>query len=95
MEFGDVNSEPYGNPSTKTNMDLSDLLAKKPRMLVAIALANKMARGLWAMITANSDFKNPATAAAQALTASDKRGREEVTNSKGDRSARSGADKAG
>lgn len=33
-------------------------------MLEAIALANKGARGLWAMITTNRDFKNPATAAA-------------------------------
>ncbi len=43
---------------------LGRVLAKKPRMLVAIALANKMARGLWAMITTNEDFKNPTTAAA-------------------------------
>lgn len=43
---------------------LGRMLAKKPRMLVAIALANKMARGLWAMITTNEDFKNPTTAAA-------------------------------
>ena len=30
---------------------LARMLAKKPRMLVAIALANKMARGIWAMLT--------------------------------------------
>ncbi|ESZ60201.1 hypothetical protein X727_30990 [Mesorhizobium sp. L103C119B0] len=27
------------------------MIPKKPRMLVAIALANKMARGIWAMLT--------------------------------------------
>ena len=32
---------------------LAKMLARKPRMLVAIALANKMARGLWAMLTKN------------------------------------------
>lgn len=40
---------------------LGRMLARKRRMLVAIALANKMARGLWAMMTTNKDFKNPAT----------------------------------
>jgi transposase len=30
---------------------LARLLARKPRMLVAIALANKMARQIWAMLT--------------------------------------------
>lgn len=40
------------------------MLAKKPRMLVAIALANNMARGLWAMFTTNKDFNNPAMVAA-------------------------------
>jgi len=30
---------------------LAQMLARKPRMLVAIALANKMARGIWAMLT--------------------------------------------
>lgn len=43
---------------------LGRMLARKPRMLVAIALANKMARGLWAMMTTNKDFTNPATAPA-------------------------------
>lgn len=40
------------------------MLVKKPRMLVAVALANKMARGLWAMMTTNKDFKDPAAALA-------------------------------
>ena len=35
------------------------MLAGKPRMLVAIALANKMARGLWAMATIQEDYQDP------------------------------------
>jgi transposase len=41
---------------------LERMLAKKPRMLVAIALANKMARGLWAMMTKQENYRNPAAA---------------------------------
>ena len=40
------------------------MLASKPRMLVAIALANKMARQLWAMLTKNEDYRDPPLAAA-------------------------------
>lgn len=43
---------------------LSRMLARKPRMLVAIALANKMARQIWAMLTKNEDYKDPALAVA-------------------------------
>jgi len=46
------------------NVWLSRMLAKKPRMLVAIALANKMARGLWAMMTKEQNYRNPAVIAA-------------------------------
>ncbi len=42
---------------------LEHMLAKKPKMLVAIALANKMARGIWAMMTKQEDYRNPAAAA--------------------------------
>jgi transposase len=38
---------------------LARMMARKPRMLVAIALANKMARQVWAMLTKNEDCKNP------------------------------------
>ncbi len=41
---------------------LARMLARKPRMLVAIALANKMARAIWAMLTKNEDYRNPARA---------------------------------
>ncbi len=43
---------------------LERMLAKKPKMLVAIALANKMARGVWAMMTKQEDYRYPAAAAA-------------------------------
>lgn len=43
---------------------LSRMLAKKPRMLVAIALANKMARGLWAMMTKEQNYRDPAVTVA-------------------------------
>ncbi len=41
---------------------LARMLARKPRMLVAIALANKMARAIWAMIAHDQDYREPATA---------------------------------
>lgn len=39
-------------------------LASKPKMLVGIALANKMARQIWAMLTKNQDYRDPALATA-------------------------------
>ncbi len=42
---------------------LAQMLARKPRLLVAIALANKMARALWAMMTKGEDYREPATLA--------------------------------
>jgi transposase len=39
---------------------LARMLARKPRMLVAIALANKMARKIWAMLTKQEDYRDPA-----------------------------------
>jgi len=39
---------------------LGQLLERKPRMVVAIALANKMARAIWAMLTKGEDYRNPA-----------------------------------
>ncbi|WP_171182404.1 IS110 family transposase [Ruegeria sp. HKCCD8929] len=43
---------------------LSRMLARKPKMLVAIALANKMARQIWAMLTKHEDYKDPEIAGA-------------------------------
>ncbi len=42
---------------------LHRMLARKPRMLVAIALANKMARSIWAMLAKGEDYRVPAAAA--------------------------------
>jgi transposase len=42
---------------------LQRMLARKPKMLVAIALANKMARSVWAMLAKGEDFRVPAAAA--------------------------------
>ncbi|MEP0670336.1 MAG: IS110 family transposase [Sulfitobacter pontiacus] len=49
--------ERFGKPH---NGWLISMLERKPRMLVAVALANKMARGLWAMVTKQEDYQNPA-----------------------------------
>jgi transposase len=46
------------------NSWLARMLARKPRVLVAIALANKMAQSIWAMMTKNEDYKDSALAAA-------------------------------
>ena len=39
-------------------------MLRKPRILVAIALANKMARRIWAMLTKGESYRDPALAAA-------------------------------
>ena len=43
---------------------LAHMQARKPKMLVAIALANKMARAIWAMLTKKEDYRDPAQAVA-------------------------------
>ena len=43
---------------------LARMLAKKPRLVVAIALANKMARSVWAMLNKGEDYRGSALAAA-------------------------------
>lgn len=43
---------------------LHAMLLRKPRKVVAIALANKMARALWAMETRKEDYRDPRLAAA-------------------------------
>jgi len=42
---------------------LAGMLERKPRMLVAIALANKMARSVWAMLTKGEDYRDPVAVA--------------------------------
>ena len=38
---------------------LARMLERKPPMLAAFALANKMARGIWAMLTRGEDYRGP------------------------------------
>ena len=49
-----------GRKSIPEGSWLAHMIARKPRMLVAIALANKMARTIWAMLTKNEDYRVPA-----------------------------------
>jgi hypothetical protein len=35
------------------------MLARKPIPVVAVALANKMARGIWAMLSRDENFRGP------------------------------------
>ena len=43
---------------------LARMLARKPRLVVAIALANKMARSAWAMLSRGEDYRGSALVAA-------------------------------
>ena len=42
---------------------LAQMLARKPRMLVTVALANKMARIVWALLVKGGTYRTPAAAA--------------------------------
>jgi transposase len=42
---------------------LARMLTRKPRLVVAIALANKMARSIWAMLRKKEDYRQPVAAA--------------------------------
>lgn len=48
-----------GRKSIPKGSWLERMLARKPKMLVAIALANKMARALWAMQTKKETYQDP------------------------------------
>ena len=41
---------------------LLNLLARRPKKLVAVALANKMARILWAMMVSGETYRQPKAA---------------------------------
>lgn len=47
-----------GRKSIREGSWLARMLVRKPRMLVAIALANKMARAIWAMQTKQEDYRD-------------------------------------
>lgn len=38
---------------------LAAMLARKPKILVAIALPNKMAQAIWAMLVRDEDYRVP------------------------------------
>jgi len=42
---------------------LARMLERKPKMLVAVALAAKMARSAWAMLVKQEDYRNPVATA--------------------------------
>lgn len=43
---------------------LAQMLGRKPRMLVTVALANKLARIVWAVLAKDEDYRAPVAAAA-------------------------------
>jgi transposase len=43
---------------------LGRMMARKPKMLVAVALANRMARTAWALLRKGEDYRDPTTVAA-------------------------------
>ena len=53
-----------GRKTIREGSWLAQLAARKPRKLVAVALANKMARTIWAMMTQKEDYRDPALAVA-------------------------------
>ena len=46
-----------GRKSIPKGSWLDRMMARKPKILVAIALANKMARTIWAMLTKGTDYQ--------------------------------------
>ena len=54
---GDVAVELARAQVHRRGIVLDRMLARKPKMLVAIALANKMARAIWAMLTKGEDYR--------------------------------------
>ena len=55
---------PMGRRGIAAGSWLARMLERKPKMLVAIALANKMARQIWALLTKQEDYRDPAQMAA-------------------------------
>lgn len=53
-----------GPKSIRPDTWLARMSQRKPKMLVAIALANEMARGIWAMVTKREDYREPGAASA-------------------------------
>jgi transposase len=56
----------FCSKATKANPWIQALLAKRPRLVVAVALANKMARIAWALMARQTTYRAAAAAAAAA-----------------------------
>ena len=54
----------FGRHKSPAGTWLDRMLTRKPKMLVGIALANKMARQIWAMLTKKENYRDPALASA-------------------------------
>jgi len=54
----------FGAKGQREGTWLARMLNRKPRKLVAVALANKMARRIWAMLVKGEDYREPAGQAA-------------------------------
>ena len=54
-----------GRKSIREGSWLARMLARKPRMLVAIALANKMARTIWALLAHDRRYDRNYAASAE------------------------------
>ena len=78
--------ERFGTPN---NGWLTRMRARKPRMVAAITLTNKMASGLWTIMTKQEDNRNPVATMVLAHCAfhfaSARRECEEVTEQSGQR----------
>ena len=62
-QFSSGGKDRLGRKSVPEGSWLVSMLARKPRMLVAIALANKMAQTIWAMLTRHENYRVPAQVA--------------------------------
>jgi hypothetical protein len=66
------------------------MLARKPRMLVAIALANRMARVAWALMTRGGVYRAPVAATLRLTAPEASEGVAAATEVTGKRSRRGG-----
>ena len=56
---GDVGDHGATRFGVRKGSWLAKMLELKPKMLVAITLANRMARGIWAMLTKQENYRDP------------------------------------
>ena len=64
LAFHQGNAGNSGKRGAAKGSWLEQMLARKPRMLVTVALANKTARIVWALLVKNEDYRAPVAAAA-------------------------------